>query len=264
MSRLKLPTVTLCAVTSVNVRATVDALEASLEQIDFAECLLLTDAEVAGADPRIRIVPIEHLASGTAYSHFLLSKLADHVSSDHCLVIQWDGFVLDARRWDPRFLSYDYIGAPWPQFDDGNNVGNGGFSLRSRKLLEAFRDPRFQPGHPEDVAICRTNKALLEEEHGIRFADPRTAASFSYERTEPAEPTLGFHGIFNMIPALGPERFWRTYSELDERSTAFADYGLLMRQLGRGRNTLRRRLRLTCDLLKSKVPGRRSAPRHTP
>jgi len=259
MARLKLRTVTLCAATSVNVQATIVALEACLDQIGFARCLFFTDARIAPRDKRICVVPIPRLTSASAYSDFLLSKLVDFVESEHCLVIQWDGFVLDAKQWDSRFLAYDYVGAPWPQFTDGHNVGNGGFSLRSRKLLQACRDPQFITDHPEDVAICRTNRPLLESTHGIRFADVATAGAFSFERTAPKAPTFGFHGIFNMIPALGPERFWRTYRALDDRSSASVDYRLLMHQLGNGRRALRRRSRLTFDVLAKQISKPRAS-----
>lgn len=115
--------------------------------------------------------------------------------------------------------------------------------------MEACRDARFHGGHPEDVAICRTNREFLESVHGVRFADRFTADQFAFERTCPAEPTFGFHGIFNIIPAVGPERFWEIYRELDDRNTAFIDYRTLMSQLGIGRHRLARRTRLTVDLL---------------
>jgi hypothetical protein len=68
--------------------------------------------------------------------------------------------VFDAARWRDAFLEYDYIGASWLQFDDGN----GGFSLRTRRLMELCRDPAFVPVHPEDLAIGRTNRAWLESQ----------------------------------------------------------------------------------------------------
>jgi len=242
----------------VNVPATIRALERCLEQIEFAECLLLTDAPVEPADPRIRPIAIPALSSGRSYSEFILRRLADFVASPHCLVVQWDGFVLDAAQWNEAFLDYDYIGAPWPQFHDGRDVGNGGFSLRSRALLQACRDVRFRVEHPEDVAICRTNRELLEREHGIRFADRRTASRFSFEREAPPGPTFGFHGIFNMIPLLGTECFWESYLGLDERGTAFVDYPLLIRQLGGGPASMRRRCRLTKDRVSALIgPSRR-------
>lgn len=247
MTELVLPRVTLCAVTSVNVQATIAALHECLRQIEFGECLLFTDAHIPALDGRIRAVAIPRISSGTDYSNFLLQRLGDYVRTSHCLVIQWDGFVLDADRWDPEFLDYDYIGAPWPQFSDCHDVGNGGFSLRSRKLLESCKDSRFQIAHPEDVAIGRINREMLEREHGIRFADRMTAGRFAFERNPPATPTFGFHGIFNMIPALGPDRFWKLYRGLDDRRTAFVDYALLMRQLRGGKRAGLRRWRLTLD-----------------
>jgi hypothetical protein len=245
---LALPSVTLCAATSVNVPATIAALRRCLDQVAFGDCLLFTDAEGVEA-PGMTIVPIPRMGSAKAYSDFMLRGLASHVRTTHCLVIQWDGFVLDAERWEPAFLDLDYIGAPWPQFGDGHDVGNGGFSLRSRKLLDACRDPDFRPGHPEDLAICRDNRALLETRHGIRFADTIIAERFAFERTSPATPTFGFHGVFNMVTALGADRFWALYLSLDDPRTVLVDYWLVMRQLGSGRHALRRRLRLTLDRL---------------
>lgn len=251
MARLALPSVTLCAATSINVDATLMALEASLKQAEFADCLLLTDAAVLPSSTRVRIVPIKRIRSAADYSAFVLRELVNHIHSEHCLIVQWDGFVLDAAQWDPAFLDYDYIGASWPQFSDGFDVGNGGFSLRSRKLLVACRDERFLGGHPEDVTICRDNRLFLERVHGIRFAERPIADRFSFERSPPAEPTFGFHGIFNMVPVYGANPFWEIYSRLDDRRTAFVDYRSLMRQLGAGSNPLEKRIRLTLDLMKS-------------
>jgi hypothetical protein len=250
--RLALPAVTLCAATSVNVPATVRALQCCLDQAHFADCVLLTDAKVSQHDSRIRVIAIPRLTSGQAYSEFILRDLADFISSAHCLVVQWDGFVLDRAQWDNRFLEFDYIGAPWPQFEDWS-VGNGGFSLRSRRLLEACRDPRFRIVHPEDVAICRLNRELLEQEYNIRFADRATAERFSFEREARREPTFGFHGVFNMIQLLGVERFWELYSGLDDKSAALTDYRLLMRQIGNGTSRARRRYQLTKDRLSASL-----------
>lgn len=248
MAKFKLPSVTLCAAASVNVSPTLAALRASMDRLSFAESLLFTDQPVSGCHG-IRVIQVPRLNSAMGYSEFCLKDLAEHIRTSHCLIVQWDGFVLNADRWDPAFLEYDYIGAVWPQFEDGCNVGNGGFSLRSRRLLEACRDPRFRMGGPEDVAICRVNRSFLEAEHGIRFADRSVADRFSFERTVPTGPTLGFHGIFNMIEAVGADRFWEIYRSLDDSKTAFVDFPLIFRQLGRGDHATSRRAKLTADRL---------------
>lgn len=250
MARLELPEVTACAVTSVNVEATVDALRASMDQVQFAETLLFSHAAPSVDGHGIKLVPTDRLKSGADYSRFMLRELVDHIQTRYCLIIQWDGFVLDATRWDASFLDFDYIGAPWPQFHDGHDVGNGGFSLRSRKLLHACRDPEFAVSHPEDVAICRVNRDLLERKHCIRFADRAAAARFSLERSIPRRPTFGFHGIFNIIPALGEERFWSIYRQLDRKESAFADYWQLISQIRVGPRALSRVSRLTADRFK--------------
>ncbi|KQM18294.1 DUF5672 family protein [Novosphingobium sp. Leaf2] len=247
--RLSLPQVTLCAVTSVNVAATVRALEASVAQVDFAEVLLFTDAVVCPLHPSIRVLPIAPLRSSAAYSDFLLTRLASHVVSTHCMIAQWDGHLLRADRWNPAFLDYDYIGASWPQFDDGHDVGNGGFSIRSRQLMELCRDPQFIPVHPEDVAIGRTNRAWLEAQ-GMRFAPRDLADAFATERTGDLATSFGYHGAFNMPRALGPRAFWQVYGELDELGSIRHDFGLILRHTMRGSGGMRRARRMIADRLR--------------
>ncbi len=245
-ARLHLPQVTLCAVTSVNVAATVRALETSLHQVCFGACKLLTDASVNYAHPEIEMVPIAPLRSSAAYSDFLLAELIDHVDTTHCLVAQWDGQVLDAGRWQDAFLDYDYIGASWPQFDDGHDVGNGGFSLRTRRLMDLCRDPAFVPAHPEDVAIGRINRAWLEGQ-GIRFAPHDLADAFAAERTGDPRQTFGYHGVWNMPRAIGVDGFWQIYRQLDDRGTLKRDFGSLLRDMAGGPGGIGRVVRMIAD-----------------
>ncbi|HUH95677.1 MAG TPA: DUF5672 family protein [Casimicrobiaceae bacterium] len=192
-------TVTLCAVDSVTPRLALRALEASLEGCDFGEAILFTsDVEVRSES--VRVFAIEALNSRSAYSAFVLKRLADLTRTPHVLLVQWDGYVINPLAWDARFLDYDYIGARWPWHRDGMTVGNGGFSLRSRRLLETTADQGFGilPEETEDNMICRSNRRTLETKHGVRFAPEAAADAFSYERSVPARPTFGFHGLFNM------------------------------------------------------------------
>jgi len=249
-ARLELPQVTVCAATSVNVKATMRALEACLAQVDFAACKLFTDAPAE--HPDISVVPIPRLNSAAAYSDFMLSQLVDHVETSHCLVVQWDGHLIDAERWRPEFLDYDYIGASWPQFDDGHDVGNGGFSLRSRRLMEACREGQFKLFHPEDVAIGRANRSWLEG-RGMRFA-PRTLADlFATERSGSLKDSFGYHGVWNMPRALGVEAFWRTYCDLDDRATVRHDFASILKDVGQGSGGSWRVIRMIFDRVKQSM-----------
>jgi hypothetical protein len=257
--RLALPQVTLCAVTSINVTATLNALQACLEQVSFAACKLLADTPAMPEHPEIEVVPIRRLNSSHDYSRFMLSELVDHVDTSHCLVVQWDGYVLDAQQWRPQFLDYDYVGASWPQFDDGHDVGNGGFSLRSRRLMEACRDPAFVGCHPEDLAIGRANRPWLESK-GLRFAPRELADVFAAERAGNVNAAFGFHGVFNMPAAIGVDVFWQAYRDLDDRSTIWHDFGSLWNEVGRGSRPISRSARMLIDrVIRSncKTAGRR-------
>jgi hypothetical protein len=192
-----LPDVTLLAVTDVALSATARALNLSQRRLRFGETLFLSDRPPpphTAAEWR----PIPPIGSRSEYSRFMLRDLAAHVATGHALCVQWDGYVLNPRNWDPAFLDFDYIGAPWPHFADGMRVGNGGFSLRSRGLIDACAHLPISD-EAEDVAICRTHRRLLEERFGLRFAPEDLARRFAYERMTPAGDEFGFHGALNLV-----------------------------------------------------------------
>ena len=137
------------------------------------------------------------------YSDLLLTGLRQYVAGTHVLIVQWDSFILHPELWTNDFLQYDYIGAVWPHHPD-TPVGNGGFSLRSVKLLEALESPAIARRHPEDFCICVDNKVTLENQFGIRFAPESIAEQFAVERTS-WQPAFGFHGFFNFGKALSSE-----------------------------------------------------------
>jgi hypothetical protein len=202
---INLPTITLCAVSSVRIDETLHALEKSMRGITFAKVLFLTDKEVSNPHQGITIIPIETL-DYNQYSHFIIYKLKDYIDTDFVLIVQHDGYVLHPTKWSDEFLQYDYIGAPWPRDrfsdTDGTNVrvGNGGFSLRSKKLLELpstlvlpFTDNGTGYFH-EDGFVCLYHRKELIE-NGVKFAPVSVASRFSRERwcSDSVMRPFGFH-----------------------------------------------------------------------
>ncbi len=123
----------------------------------------------------------------------MIYDLKNHIDTDFALIVQHDGYVLRPSKWRDEFLNYDYIGAPWRAglyfTKDGTNVrvGNGGFSLRSKNLLDApgrlgipFDDHGTKFFH-EDGIICLFGRKTLEDA-GIKFAPVNVASHFSRER----------------------------------------------------------------------------------
>ncbi len=203
-SRLNLPDVTLVCVDTRTPELGIAAMQHCQAQVQFADALLFTDpARVATPPPGIRLLPLQ-IDSVPAYSDFMLRGLLPQITTSHLLVVQWDGYVLDASQWDPAWLQCDYIGAPLRNEPPERAVGNGGFSLRSHRLLQALQDPALVMRHPEDICICHDHRAVLEQRHGLRFGTLDQARRFAYERLLPGGPTFGFHGLFNMHRVMPP------------------------------------------------------------
>ena len=192
---LELSGVTLCCVDTVNPELALRALRLSTSRVRFARALFLTDR--AQDAPGIEVRRIAPLASREAYSEFVLKGLVDHIDTEHVLLIQWDGYVVNPDAWRDPFLTCDYIGAKWSWHEAGHRVGNGGFSLRSSKLLAALQDRRIQLTGPEDKTICRAFRPLLEHEYGIVFGSEALADAFAFEASYPLGKPFGFHGLFN-------------------------------------------------------------------
>lgn len=222
-ARLALPSVTLVAASSVALEATALAIRQCMDQIDFAEVIWCSDSPPPSIlGPTVRLCQIDKLASRQAYSDFVLRKLHSEISTEHVLLVQWDGFVVNASAWDDAFLNCDYLGAAWPQFTDGHVVGNGGFSLRSKRLLAATAKlPKTEEA--EDLAICRTWRRTLEQDHGLKFGSVTMADRFSYERSLAGRATFGFHGVFNLPRHLSALELRRRIRTLEPHVMASAE-----------------------------------------
>lgn len=218
---IELPNVTLISVAALNYESVVRALTLSTVGIKFGFVKIITptkpnsipkDIAWEGCPPlRLRDTNIDD------YSHYVLYDLWKHVDTEFCLVIQGDGYVINPRLWVDEFLKYDYIGAPWPimtnsyidPFGNHQRVGNGGFSLRSKKLLEVPNTHHIEwdvnksdfyrhmgaSSLAEDGNICVHNRHVFEEA-GCVFAPLEIAMSFSRELDIPeydGRKTFGFH-----------------------------------------------------------------------
>lgn len=131
------------------------------------------------------------------YNQIIFNEFALSSTQDFNLVIQWDGYPCNLEAWTDEFLKYDYIGAVWPW--TAEKVGNGGFSLRSRKLLDSLRamDTAQCMHLPEDYVICIHLRSVLETQFGIQFAPPQLADQFSIELNSSSQwlgKSFGFHG----------------------------------------------------------------------
>lgn len=214
--KLILDNVTLIAVSSVKLDATLKALEHSLSLVEFAEVKLVTHEDII--HDKIKIEKCEEITSIKDYSKYMVYDLYKHIDTDFVVTIQHDGFVVNPNSWNDDFFNYDYIGAPWPNnfFEDENSikiqnqdnfgesirVGNGGFSFRSKRLLNIFNELNIDWSGAEknewheDGFICMTHLKTLREK-GVNFPEADVAYKFSREiECEDLDNTrepFGFH-----------------------------------------------------------------------
>lgn len=193
--------ITLVTQETIHHKLAARALSNTLAQHDFDDVLVFSDQNFM---PGARHVKVDHFPTVDDYCTFMLKGIAEHVTTDHILFVQWDAMAYDSTQWTDEFLKYDYIGAPWPWYPEGKNVGNGGFSLRSKWLLEACLSDRIKTNASdpdsvnEDQVIGVSQRAFLESACGITYAPTALAAQFSYE-LGPYRPSFGCHGPWNVV-----------------------------------------------------------------
>jgi hypothetical protein len=208
---MKLNNVTIAAVAGTKAHETLKAIKYSMRELEFDRAILITPDDIQ--DDQVEIIKCEPL-SYEQYNHFIVYRLHEYLNTTHCLLVQNDGYVVNPDKWQEEWMQYDYIGALWPLPQDdfsfrdseGNiqRMGNGGFTLRSKKLLSVAKDldlewKSYYGFYHEDGFFCCHNRRTYELA-GCKFAPIEVAAEFSHE-TMVAENygniPFGFHGRNN-------------------------------------------------------------------
>jgi hypothetical protein len=214
----KIYNTTLITVDGVNPEKATNALKYSSRDLEFEQIKILSFRKPENILGNTLFTQIEKM-DGPGYNRFIAMDLYKYIDTDFCIIVQPDGFLLNGNLWTDEFLNYDYIGAPWPiDLVDAvliNKykkppvgtpwIGNGGFSLRSKKILEeASKFP--WPGGPEDNFFCFDLRDHMEK-IGMKYPSIELGSKFSMEC--PLVPGtdrhllpidfskhLGFHGLY--------------------------------------------------------------------
>lgn len=198
--------------------STIPSILKSMKELPGSRGLLLSVAKPYNLPDNIRwrqIYPLNY----RGYSTFMMHCLYAFIETDFCLVVQDDGWVLDGNNWKEDYYNYDYIGGithaglvgdslhlgfTWVGKPNPTLVLNGGFSLRSRRFLEAPNKHGIAQMFSteihiwnEDIQLSCLRKSLFTE-LGYKIAPPEVAKEFSMEHIAPQ-----FHDDLDFSKLLG-------------------------------------------------------------
>jgi hypothetical protein len=213
---LNLDLVTILSVNTRDPELSIKAIERSCKYIKFNKAVIFTHQKIE--HEYIETIVIPKINTLQEYSYFCVKELNKYIDAEFCLFVQPDGFVTNPLMWTDEFLNYDYIGAPWDillsrqaLYNCGHFiedlsrvpiiVGNGGFSLRSKKIMTEYSVLDYpNTVIPEDNFICVLNRGPLKNK-GIKFAPVNIAKRFSLEcpidlneKNITLDAHFGFHG----------------------------------------------------------------------
>lgn len=194
-------------------RDLVPAIQYSMKELPGSKGLLLSKDDIS--------VPFSHhrlempFFNRKDFSFFMLYCLHNFIKTEYIITVHDDGWILNGKNWDDAWYDYDYIGAPCHiakcenEFIGNGNwinilnektriVFNGGFSFRSKKLLECPSKLGLVPSlwgfkslnnnidelYNEDIQLCCFMRDILEK-HEIKFANLEVAKIFSFEHLYP-------------------------------------------------------------------------------
>ncbi len=227
-------TITIVAATSLAPNSHAEAIKRTDLCIPYeCEKLLISPVTLYNFDGKQAPLPSPWAKNGQwtleDMADFTLTGLHKYITTDLAIIVHWDGYATNPEQWSDEFLEYDYIGAPWPEHmrflkrqADGKvgphgRVGNGGFSLRSKKWLEAAAKlPKLPRGKSEDVWVSSTQLNHFLKA-GCKIAPLAVAMRWSFEYPIEEFPewklsdSLGFHGLVKVDPK-------RAHLKLDQNS----------------------------------------------
>lgn len=193
---LNLPKITLLGIDCIHPVKTLKAMRFSMRQVKFSEAVLVTDCAdrfVVEACEKAGVKPVHHVTDERIdHERDMLKYTPEWFDTEYCLYQEWDAAVMNPRAWKSWFMDYDYIGAPWvlgmteqgyPECEEWNCVGNGGFALKSKRFAEAISrlvddaDPLVALS---DVWMCRTVRKQMAM-IGMKYAPESLAENFSCE-----------------------------------------------------------------------------------
>lgn len=200
--------VTLMAISSIEINETINSLIKCSEKLEFDSVKLVSHEKPNNLPSFIEYDYFPRINNIMDFNNFCWKDLHKFFDTSHVLTVQSHAWILRPELWEDSWLDFDWIGAPWKYCNDsyithyGEHVrqGNGGFTLRSKKISEMPTKYNLPLNHErgfynEDGNFCVYYRKIFLD-LGIKYAPVEVAAKFSYEQSIPENENVlpfGFH-----------------------------------------------------------------------
>lgn len=138
-----------------NINSIIKIGNNSSKNLNFGEKIIYT-FEYPTIDPGdFKIKKIDEIPFDK-FNDFILKNYSNLFNTDYAINFHSDGFIQNQNKWDENFLKYDFIGAPLNLNINNTSkfiVGNGGFSLRSKKLCNKISELYNNNYYPKNLDI---------------------------------------------------------------------------------------------------------------
>jgi len=207
-NKIKIPDVTLLAISSTEEEGSIKSLVKCCEQIEFGDVKFVSHKKPESMPDFITWEYCPEIKSYREFDQYVFPYMGEHVQTSHMLMVQTHAYILHPELWDDNWLVYDFIGAPWqerPEFISVSTgemvrVGNGGFSLRSKKLLDLPLKLNLpvviDRGYSSDDGLINSYYRKIFLDNGIKYPSVDVAAKFAFENIVPENIGIipfGFH-----------------------------------------------------------------------
>ncbi len=173
---------------------------------------------------KCKLIYFKNFLNYQEFAQFTIFEFYKVIKTKFYMTYHLDGYIVNPSKWNPEFLNYDWISAPWPHelnypwVRQDRQVGNGGFSIRSTEMMKAVaaiaNHINYNGCIGEDVFICAHLADCLEKT-GFKFAPTDLAKQFAVENPLDCgrdcghyiTNTFGFHGK-QWIPELQNLNYW--------------------------------------------------------
>ena len=101
--------ITIVAVSDIKIKKTINAILTSSKKLDPLESIFFTSKVLkinSYQKQYIKKIKINPINSIKDYSNFIIYSLHKYIRTKYVLIVQWDGFIINPKKWEAISLGH--------------------------------------------------------------------------------------------------------------------------------------------------------------